>query len=83
MKTELLKAKINDLILTGNANFKGTNSKTGKWLSDKTLNQFFDFLHGYHSIESTDIKRIDETSLRVESWNFDGKLVIFGKINLY
>lgn len=57
MKTENLKEKINDLILTGNASFKGTNSKTGKWLSDKTLNQFFDFLHVYKDIESTDIKR--------------------------
>ena len=82
MKTETLKSKINELILTGQTSFKGCQSGQNKWLSDRTFNQLSDFLNHYKNSNTTELKRTSETSATLSVYK-DDELIIFGNVNFY
>ena len=83
MKTETLKTKVNELILTGKTSLKGSKSGLhNKWVSDKTFNELSDFLSYYKDSTAAEIKRIDGKSASISVWK-NNDLIIFGTINFY
>ena len=83
MKTETLKTKVNELILTGRTSFKG--AKRGlitKWISDKSFEQLADFLNCYKGATSTELKRTSENTATILVYRGED-LIIIGNVNFY
>ena len=83
MKTETLKSKINELILTGQTSFKGRKAGlNSKWISDASFEKLSDFLFCYKSATSVELERTSETSASIAVYK-DNDLIIIGNVNFY